>query len=136
MAFQARCNSKSQSTGRTSHDCSASTCCTNTSSSHRVRTHSFEPIFRMSLLLYSENWKDTRSHGCILQHIGNYEEANHTATDVNLIELRYAPITTSDCDVLQGYVQIVFRCKATAEFVCQSSVKVNDLDVPSASFPL
>ena len=54
--------------------------------------------------------RDNGIHRCILQHVGHNEEADHAPPDVDLIELRYASVTTCDSNVPQCDVQVVFGC--------------------------
>jgi hypothetical protein len=46
-------------------------------------------------------------HGCVLQHIRDDKEPNHTPSNVNLIQLRHSPIATSDSDILQRDVEVI-----------------------------
>ena len=56
-----------------------------------------------------ENEHKLRSHGCILEHIRDDKETNHTSSYVYLIKLRYATISACYCNIFQGDVQIIFR---------------------------
>jgi len=70
------------------HNCGTSTSCTNPPTPHRVHSRSFE-------------------HRRVLQHIRDDEKSDHTASDVDLVQLRYAAIAARDGDVPQGDVEVI-----------------------------
>jgi hypothetical protein len=51
------------------------------------------------------------SHWRILKHIGDDEKADHTASDIDLIKLGNATVSSGNCDVFQGDVEVILGCK-------------------------
>jgi hypothetical protein len=74
-------------------------------------------------------WGDI--HWGILQHIWDNEKADHAPSNIDLIKLGDAAISASYCDILQGNVEIIFRCKERIS----TKKKYHEDERPSASFP-
>lgn len=52
----------------------------------------------------------TAEHGRVAEHVGDDEESDVAATDVDLVEMRDAAVAGGDGDVLELDVHVVLSC--------------------------
>jgi len=64
------------------------------------------------------------SHWGILKHVGDDEKADHAASDIDLIKLGDATVPSGHCDVFQGDVEIILRCRENIRTKGQSHKKL------------
>ena len=50
-------------------------------------------------------------HRRIAQHIRDDVEADHASPDVSFVQLPDSPVSPSDGDIFEEYVQRIFNCK-------------------------
>lgn len=109
---------------RTPHNCCPSTSRTNTPSLHGIRSNTLEPIEAMVRTRRNVCMLAVDIHGCILQHIWYNKEANHAAANIHLIELGYTSIASSDGDISECNIQIIFSYNTRyADVSAQSSTR-------------
>lgn len=69
------------------------------------------------------------------QHIRNDEEAHMTAANVDLVEMRDAPVACRDRDILQLDVHVILGWDALAGVWAKTGGNGRVADEPSRSFP-
>ena len=95
-----------------------------------TRLNLAEKISSYKAVSRSGDWCD--SHGGILQHIWDNEKTDHAPSNIDLIKLGDAAISTSHCDILQGNVEIILRCK---ERISEKIKRCHEEDYLPQAFP-